>query len=444
MRHLNDVDDNEHTAKKTIIVVSGDAGGIKGLISTEVLNYIEKQTGKATADFAMFFTGSSTATIALTGLNSLDPNSVNTKINNHPYYSAEHVRDSYFEDGAIIFPSRRRIWSEIVKDDKSLSTIFKQRAFDIVKIPMGLKDSRLYRWVFNDEMFPSKNLERVLHKRFGHLTAKDIKKPFAFNTTNFSDAKPIWFTNSPVLARNKNDTYYVPNMPMDQLIGACVRPNFLFDYTDLEFEHVVFDDDNNEVTKIKTSIPTDGAYFAPSPDKHAYECAKEILDTQGLKEENYRIVLLSIGTGAQEIKNTLDDFKSKGMFRGHKDFAKTFEVFMALQYRADREQLKEEINRSGDLYMRIESTMRPEQNPEHPSLDLTDSSWKNMRRLVKFARETVIPEHKDDLDDFIAIIQEQDGGKTVEAIAKKRLGNNYKRLKKQRQKSKNYYKKLKR
>lgn len=446
MRHINDVNDNNHTdtQKKTIIVVSGDAGGIKGLISTEVLNYIEQQTGQATAEFADFFTGSSTATIVLTGLNSLDPNPANVEENNHPYYSAKHVRNSYFEDGPVIFPNRRKIWSEIVEGEKSLSSIFKQRALDVARLPFGIKDSILFRFIFRVEMFPSKNLERVLHKRFGHLTAKNIKKPFAFPSTNFSTAEPIWFTNNYKLAKNKNDAYYVPDMPMDTLIEACVRPSPAFKCKEITFDYVVTDKDGNDVIKQKTLIATDSAHFSSSPDAQAYEYAKELANAEGFKEDSYRIVLLSVGTGAREISNTLEDFKTRHIIDRIKHLIKIHEISEALRYRVNREQLKEAVNRNGDLYMRIESAINPEEYPHHPSHDFTDSRPLNMKRLVRFVHNTVIPENKKDLDDFITFIKEQDNDQVIEAIAKERLGHNYRKLKKPRRLSKKSLLKLKR
>ena len=82
------------------------------------------------------------------------------------------------------------------------------------------------------------------------------------------------------------------------------------------------------------------------------------------------------------------------------------------------------MNRSGDLYFRFDAEMNPE-NPDHPDANLSNASIDNMRKLVRFARNVVIPENQEEFDTFVEIVKRHQKGLDIEHIAQERLDSYY-------------------
>lgn len=404
--------------KKTFIVVAGDGGGMKGINLLTLLHEISRQTGTKTSDFSFLHVGCSTSTLASGGL--IVPSKDDRK---KPHYDEKDIRKFYFQDGPIIFPHKKKDLSDYHRK------MMKKR---------GLMhgDNQFLRFIFNGSFYNDKNLRAVLEDRFGDVKAKDCIQPFVFPTTDFKRGQPVWFTNSPEIADRFEDAYYVPDMKMADIIEACVRPNFFFRYKEMSFTHKA---KNHETGRWEDQqleiIPTDGTYFAGAPESYAYGFAKCLLAAKGYKEDEYRIVMLSLGTGKKLTNNTADElngmkgfwskrFKSLAQLSG---FATTADLALTLQFRARRAELKETMNRNGDLYFRFEAEIDPN-NPQHPDGNISNASLDNMRKLVRFAKQVVIPENRAEFDTFVELVKRYKAGQDIEDIAEKRLNDYYKPL----------------
>ena len=403
--------------KKTFIVVAGDGGGMKGINILTLLAEIAKKSGSSTQEFGYLHVGTSTSTIAAAGL--LVPEAPGSK---KPKYNELDIRSFYFNDGPLIFPKKRN----------KLSLFQKKRA----KKNGSNNQNGILHFFFNGHFYKNKDLKAVLDERFGDMLVKDCLDPFVFPTMQFNNGEAIWFTNVPALSERIDNVYYVPDMPVADIVHACSAPNFIFDY---HSKIIKYKEKNHETNQWEDKevemIPTDGAYFAASPERDAYNFAQAMLASQGYKDDEYRIVLLSLGTGKKHINYSLDDLKGKsGILSSHfKSLAQikaaetAIEILLTSQFRSRRPALKEEINRNGDLYFRFDATI-DNNNPDHPDAGLTNASMDNMRKLVRFARNVVIPENQEEFDTFVKLVKRYSKGQDIEAIAEKRLADYYKPL----------------
>jgi len=421
------VDNQENLSqkkKKTIIVISGDGGGMKGIIPLTILSEIAKRTKHHASDYAYLFVGCSTSTIGTSGLIVPDD-----KDKDKPAFSENNVRGFYFQDGPIIFPSNQFNWTE------------NQKRFILDDDLKPTKNS-LFHFLLKGSVYDDRNLSAVLRKRFGNMKAKECIKPFIFPTTDFKKGETIWLTNSYELSKANEDAYYVPEMKMADIIEACVRPNFFFKYREMEIEYQTLDDNGDTKNHTKTIIPTDGSYFAGSPEAYAYHYAKTLLAAEGYEEDEYRLVVLSLGTGQQAISHTTAELNGevgfwKRTFKGLAQFnalATSADLALTLQFRARAAELRTSMWRNGDLLFKFDAPIDKE-NPNHPDQSFTNASRKNLNKLVDFAHKDVIEANQEELDTFIEVIERSMRGEGIEDIAKKRLKKNYKPLRKPRTES---------
>lgn len=407
--------------KKTFIVISGDGGGMKGIVPLTILSEIAKKSKHHTSDYAFMLVGCSTSTIGTSGLIVPDEND-----DKKAAFTENNVRGFYFQDGPIIFPSNQFTWTE------------RQQRF-ILDGDLKANKNSLFHFLLKGSIYEDRNLSAVLSKRFGDTRAKDCIRPFIFPTTDFKKGETIWLTNRYELAQTNEDAYYVPDMKMKDIVEACVRPNFFFKYKEMEIEYQTKDENGELQDHTKTIIPTDGSYFAGSPEAYAYHYAKTLLAAEGYEEDEYRLVVLSLGTGQQTISHTTQELNGeKGFwrrtFRGLAQFnalATSADLALTLQFRARAAELRTSMWRNGDLLFKFDAPI-DKNNPQHPDQSFTNASRKNLNQLVDFAHKDIIEANQEELNTFIEIVERSMRGEDIEDIAKKRLKKNYKPLRKPR------------
>lgn len=401
--------------KKTFIVISGDGGGIKGIVPLTVLKEIAEATGTHLNDYAFAVTGCSTSSIALAGC--IAPHDEKPQ---QPAFTEKDIRRFYFHNGPIIFPYAKQDWSD------------QQRSF-IEGEKLRTKFNKYFNMLRRGNLYPIRNLRVVLETQFQDKKADDAIKPFFFPTTSFLENEAIWFTNVQEVAEKYPHVYWVPHMSLAQITEFCARPNVLYPFEEHTFTYFEKDETGEIVQREKTIIPTDGTYFAGSPEVEAYEFTKSMLSTQGYEEDEYRIVMLSLGTGKRKISHSIDDLNGKkhGFWSRHfgilgffNSLSNTVEVALTQQFRARRGILKENMNRNGDLYFRFEGEIDTDKH-DHPTSNLTNTTGENMNRLVEFAKNVMIGENRDDFETFIEVVKRSLADEPIEDIAKQRLKHYY-------------------
>jgi patatin-like phospholipase/acyl hydrolase len=132
-------------------VLSLDGGGIRGLISTLMLAYIEEQTGKRTADLFDLIAGTSTGGVIALGL-------VFPGTPTQPPYSAKQLADFYIKEGPQIFSGRFGALRQVV-----------------------------------EEKYPHKPMEDTLQRYFGNIRLEEALKPVIIPTYDVANAAPHFF-----------------------------------------------------------------------------------------------------------------------------------------------------------------------------------------------------------------------------------------------------------
>ncbi len=409
--------------QKTFIVISGDGGGMKGIVPLTVLSEVAKKTHVHASDYAFLLVGCSTSTIGASGI--ISPKEGTTNV---PAYTENNIRGFYFHDGPIIFPDKKFNWTA------------KQKRF---MLDDKLKPTRnsLFHFLLKGSIYSDKNLQAVLRKRFSDTKAKECIKPFVYPTTDFKNGETIWLTNAYEIARAHKDVYYVPEMKMRDIVEACVRPNFFFKYREMDIHYQTQEPDKSFKKRTKTIIPTDGSYFAGSPEAYAYHYAKTLLASQGYEEDEYRIVMLSLGTGEKAINHTTQELNGEEgfwnrNFKGLAQFnalATSADLAMTLQFRARAEELRNTMWQNGDLLFKFEAPI-DKNNPDHPDQSFANASRENLNKLVNFAHKDIIENNQQEFDTLIEVITRSLKNESIEDIARKRLKANYAPLKEQKPK----------
>ncbi len=174
------------------IAVSVDGGGIKGIIPSIILSYIEKELQEPLNTKIDFFAGTSTGGIIATALST-------------DKYSANDIVDLYLKNADQIF------YRSIQYKIRSLK---------------GLKE----------EKYPRKNFDNLLDKYFKHLTLKDCKNNLVITSYDllardvfiFKSYKDNSFTLKQVVASTTSaPTYFEPYKVGDKLLcdGAIYANN---------------------------------------------------------------------------------------------------------------------------------------------------------------------------------------------------------------------------
>jgi len=173
------------------VIISIDGGGIRGIVSSYILNIVEKELGNPLVDYIDLAAGTSTGAIIAAGIASRIP--------------MERMLDLYLTEGPNIF-----------------SRDLKQR----IKSVNGLRGGK----------FDLENFQSILRKYFSDSTLNDLECDFLATSYNMSTAKPEFFNRrieggksvvDVVSASAAAPTYFSPvEIDMDFFIdGGVVTSN---------------------------------------------------------------------------------------------------------------------------------------------------------------------------------------------------------------------------
>lgn len=242
-------------AQDKVRVLSLDGGGIKSLITLKVLAYIEKKTGKKTAEMFDYIAGTSSGgmlTLYLTMPSENDP-----KV---PRYSANEIIEIFQYDSRQIFK------------EKTTAKFFSKPAVQLFATPYQLK-----------------SMTEMGENRFKKYQMKDA----------VTDAFVLTFdteTNMPVPFKSYDPNYNDAKMGM-VAAATSVAPFY--------FSPITYYD--KAIGKKRTLI--DGGLVAKNPSVFAYEESKK-------RNPNKDVFLLSLGAGYQEKTDyTYEKLKNWGFLK---------------------------------------------------------------------------------------------------------------------------------
>ena len=338
------------------VILSIDAGGIRGVVPLTILAYIENQLHVLKTEhfgtvslkddlinYIDFVAGTSSG--ALTGAMMLIPG----KEKNRSKYSINDILQSYFKIGSYIFKS------EIKHNLKTLYGLF------------GSK-------------YPSHNLDDILIQYLDHYKLSQLKRPCMFTGYDIYRRKIHIYTNCD--ANKTYSSYYIK----DIIRGATSIPYY--------FEPAYFREDLDVQTII------DGGIFAANPSMYAFiELSKTIFNNEcevtNVKPED--MYFISLGTG---IKNNVHYKYTKARRWGRKDWMlPIFDMLSSSNIETVTYQMDKIFNsfNVSDNYIRINPILKYGNN------SFVDTSKDNMMHLIKDANN-YITENKEYLDNIIQTI----------------------------------------
>lgn len=233
-----------------IKILSIDGGGIRALIPALILDYIEKQTGRYTADLFDLVAGTSSGGIVALG-------AVYPGTPAQPRYTAEQLGALFIEHGTTIFQGRLGMLRQVI-----------------------------------DEKHPHEPLEGVLQTYFGDVTLAEALKPAIIPAYDVERACPRFFKTRHTERDGK--------IPMWQVARATTAaPTF--------FESFRLDVDG------RTEALIDGGMIANNPAMCAFTEVSHHMNDYALHERfNERVLLVSLGTGRLSQYYTHNQIKDWG------------------------------------------------------------------------------------------------------------------------------------
>ena len=235
--------------KDEVNVLSLDGGGIRGLISADILSYIEGEINKKTSrnlkigEYFDLIVGTSTGGI-LSSIYTVSDNEGKFK------YSALDSKNLYLENG---------------------KEIFKRTFFRKLKTLFGLKRPK----------YSNSNLKNILVKYLGENTKmRDVNSNLMLSSIKLEDSSPYLFKS------------YNENTYDNKLIDACLSTSAAPTYFPPH--------------KVGESYLIDGGLAINNPTISAYIEAKKLFP-------NKKINILSIGTGSKVGNYNNDGVKTKGI-----------------------------------------------------------------------------------------------------------------------------------
>jgi predicted acylesterase/phospholipase RssA len=218
-------------------VLALDGGGIRGMIPAQVLKEIETHMGRAISEMFDLIAGTSTGGILALGLTKPDEQG-------KPAFTAGDMCDLYLNEGTTIFPH----------------SIFQE-----VRTLHGLADAR----------YPAEPIERILAQRFGDTMLSRALTEVVIPSYDLSAPAPYFFKRE--YALNETEDW---DTRMALVARATSAAPTYFDPA------IVPSPDGHGQHAL-----VDGGTFANNPTLCGYA------DALRLKEENPRVVVVSIGTG---------------------------------------------------------------------------------------------------------------------------------------------------
>jgi patatin-like phospholipase/acyl hydrolase len=317
-------------------ILSIDGGGIRGILSAEVLAALENKLQARTdnpdarlAHYFDFFAGTSTgAILACLYLCPEDRNST------QPYFSARDAADLYIKHGSAIFSNPRE---------------YMRQGEGLIK-----------------EKYSTEHLERLLKRKFIDLRLSHLLRPCIIPAYNISKRSAHFFTQHNA-RKNPACDYYLK----DVTLAASAAPAY--------FQPA-------RVTSLsgETYPLVDGGVFANNPTLCAYaEVYKENMKGFSSEKKNAaNVFILSIGTGASKKSYDYDPAVGWGP---HGWIEPTLDVLLSGANETTDFILKQifDSENAGKNYFRIEPSM------EGADTELDNASPENIQALMLAGAETV-------------------------------------------------------
>lgn len=230
-------------------ILSLDAGGIRGVMTLEVLKGVEKcleMSGKGSIrDYFDMVVGTSTGGIISAML--LHP---------EKRYTASEISDFYFKEADRIF--YKDLWYNL----RSM-------------------------WGLLSPRYKTSSFEKVVYKMFGDTEVKSLTKPCVINSFDIKGMKPLIFKSHKAKDSGKHNF-----MLRDAVLSTAAAPTYF------KARRVVSDDHTRY-------IAIDGGVYSTNPSMIAYTEAKKVFKTTDIR-------ILSIGTGFKDRLDE-DDIYDKGL-----------------------------------------------------------------------------------------------------------------------------------
>jgi uncharacterized protein len=317
------------------IILSIDGGGIRGVTSAVILEYIEKKMQEISGDdrtrlanYVDLVSGTSTGSII--GSLMLLPK-INSPIG-APLYSMTDIVDLYIKLGPEVF--KKSFWHNI----KTL-------------------------WGVLGPKFPDRNIDSQLLQIFGHHKLRDLIKPCAFTGYDINTRRVHIYTNQD--RTHKYGNYYVK----DIVRGSTAIPAY---FTPAHFR---------EGREINTIV--DGGVFANNPAMVAYiEASKYLYGSNEIPAniDPHQMIILSIGTGRAKRKEYA--YKKASRWGAAQWFFPVLDVLLSSSSDIVDYQMQKLFQAYGrpDNYKRINPLLNFSQRPS------TDGSSENIVDLIKDAQ----------------------------------------------------------
>ncbi|MEO1441405.1 MAG: patatin-like phospholipase family protein [Chloroflexota bacterium] len=235
---------------KLIKVLSIDGGGIRAIIPALILDYIEKQSGRYTADMFDLVAGTSSGGIVALGL-------TYPGIRGRERFRAVELADLFFEEGENIFKARFGAVRQLV-----------------------------------DEKYPHEHMERVLKQYFGDTRLGEAVKGTLITSYDVASAHPRFFRS------RLDDTD--GEIEMWKVARATTAAPTFFEPFKLELPH-------------RTEALIDGGMIANNPAMVALTEVTHYIEDYAVTDRfDDDVLVVSLGTGRLNNYFTFDEIKDWG------------------------------------------------------------------------------------------------------------------------------------
>ncbi|XP_060668333.1 patatin-like protein 2 isoform X1 [Ziziphus jujuba] len=293
-----------------ITILSIDGGGVRGIIPSVILNFLESElqildgTDARIADYFDYISGTSTGGLITTMLTT--PNETN-----RPLFTAERITDFYRNNSKLIFPETSGDYQPPLKYHSSIWDWFTSiwdryglPAYRYSKDVLEMIEKTLFR-PKHDGVFLHKKIKEMVKEKKLHETLTNVIIP----SFDIKLLQPVCFSTM------KAKRYELEDASLsDVCIGTSAAPYYLPPY--------YFDIKSSKGTKARSFNLVDGGVAANNPTLFAIcEVMKEISKNRNFSSLNNmdcsKFLILSLGTGSAKRAENLEvgDPKAWGLYQ---------------------------------------------------------------------------------------------------------------------------------
>lgn len=321
-------------------ILSLDGGGIKGIMTTRILSWVEKKFQQLSSDsnaqlidFFDFFVGTSTG--GLMQACYLMP----AKDGKSSFFTAQDVEDLYLSTGDEIFSLN--IWQKILRGH-------------------GMASAK----------YPARSIEKVLNKHFGDMQLNQLMKPCLITAYDLTTNSKILFRQHRAKKQQKDNFY------LRDICRATTSAPTYFPPAPIQ-----------SMAK-QQYLCIDGGIFAHNPALFGYAELRRLDNEVGARN----MLMLSIGTGGYLDKFDEKEVKSWGKLEWYRPLV---ELMSNGHIDNTDFQMRMIFRENSDHYLRIDPNL---ENKEANSVDL--ATKENIGNLLSIA-DDYIKENEAELTDFI-------------------------------------------